>query len=607
MTRLTLAALAVALLLAACSDEVPAPATPTTTPTQGTALSRVSLGQIAIVREGNLWLVDLDSGQETLLEEAGVAHTPKFSSDGRFIAYAEGSFAGGAGAGLFVVASDGSGQPQPVDRPVAFWEWSPVERILAYQLAADNSVWTYNASNGDKAQIIVPHQRRTPFAWSPDGRYLAYGVAEYTAGDQLVIGPSSVDVYDFETGTTRQLITGNDGAIPHVLSWSPERSRLAYWLSNISASINADGAELWWADLKGGATGLVGTTLMYNEAVAWKQTGETSVMAVSQGGGREVWTGKDLRLVRPDPPFPAQPLDVRVAAPGFSEVEPSWQPRGTSLAFVRIPEPKDAGASHVASLQKARIWTVRDDGTGEAQLTDDAAYSDRLPRFSSDGRQVLFLRQLTADWSEEAVAAALWIMDADGSNARQVADLGLVGWFGYCGRIDPEALLDWYHPDPTQGTARSCAPTAAGAFAEAQAALSFDVYCPSFLPAGLTLERSSYGPAKGSLGATPAGSDGLVVEFVDPATGSELNFYEGYLGNDLFPNWRQYPPPSPGPGKFGPAVGELYPEFEAGDLGLQPAVIIVWDLEGSTYVITARGLTTDILQQVGASMRPLRP
>ncbi len=450
--------IAVALLLAlaaACGGDGGAPASspsPTQTPAPTPSPRRSaqpSLGKVAFAREGHLWLKDLNLGQETALVQSGVAHSPKFSYDGAYIAYGRDPIEGGAGADLFVLSSEHGGKPHVVGGPAAYWGWSPTRPLLAYQLATDGSVWEYDALTGEKKQLLAPHQRRTGLVWSPDGRFIAYGVADFSPADASVPNSSSVNVYDLETGDEGQVVIAQDGSVPVVHSWSPEGSNIIYWSTNVSDSINADGAELRWAALKGDSKGSLGLALIYREAIASKQTGESYLLAFSDGGWREIWVGKDLRITRPYTPFPIQPFDTVVAAPGFSEIEPSWQPDGDKLAFVRIPEPDGSAASAEDVLEGARIRTVRDDGTSEVQLTHDAEYSDRLPAFSADGSHILFLRLRPTDIDSEGFAAGqLWVMGADGSDKRTLVNLGRVPWLGYYGRIDEGLIFDWYSPAP---------------------------------------------------------------------------------------------------------------------------------------------------------------
>src|SRR5438132_12258740 len=104
----------------------------------------------------------------------------------------------------------------------------------------------------------------------------------------------------------------------------------------------------------------------------------------------------------------------------------------------------------------------------------------------------------------------------------------------------------------------------------------------------MTIDRSTYGPdGKFPGGVTPpVGAASLFAKFRNPATDATLTFDEGSLGIDLFPEWRQYPPPSPLALMYGSEPAQFYREYQAGDLGTQPAVILA-ERDGCTYLIMA--------------------
>ncbi len=157
----------------------------------------ISLGKIAHTRDGDLWVVDLDTGEERLLLESSVMHgegsaihSPKWSPDGKWIAYGGDRKGGGPFFQLEVIAVTGSAELSSVggpivDGPVAFWEWSPTANVLAYQMANDNSIGIWEPGV-QRTQLLGPDSQRGRFVWSPDGRRLASAGASsgrQTAGD----------------------------------------------------------------------------------------------------------------------------------------------------------------------------------------------------------------------------------------------------------------------------------------------------------------------------------------------------------------------------------------------------------------------------------------
>src|SRR5262249_38269468 len=94
-------------------------------------------------------------------------------------------------------------------------------------------------------------------------------------------------------------------------------------------------------------------------------------------------------------------------------IDPS--PDGKAIAF---------GAARGGS---SRIWRLDPPGHPTA-LTGDPAFSDGDPTWSPDGRQIAFMR-VAGGASEAAFAApvggtSMWLMNADGSSPRRIAEAG---------------------------------------------------------------------------------------------------------------------------------------------------------------------------------------
>ena len=92
--------------------------------------------------------------------------------------------------------------------------------------------------------------------------------------------------------------------------------------------------------------------------------------------------------------------------------DPDWQPGGGQIAF------------QVKGAAQWEIYVVNPDGTGMTALTRpvttlvDELPSNVAPAYSPDGQHIVFLSNRGADNS--AGAWRLWVMDADGSNQRQL-------------------------------------------------------------------------------------------------------------------------------------------------------------------------------------------
>ena len=136
------------------------------------------------VTEGSgtdIWLYDPQRDTMTRLTFTGNANTPLWNPDGRYIAFRE------TGGGMYVIRSDGSGQPQPLTQSTNIqipWSFAPDGKRLAFyetDSKASFDLWTVPLEIDDaglragKPEVFLqtPADERTP-SFSPDGRLLAY-------------------------------------------------------------------------------------------------------------------------------------------------------------------------------------------------------------------------------------------------------------------------------------------------------------------------------------------------------------------------------------------------------------------------------------------------
>ena len=94
--------------------------------------------------------------------------------------------------------------------------------------------------------------------------------------------------------------------------------------------------------------------------------------------------------------------------PDKFDVEPEFSPDGRRIVFARL--------RFAAGIQKAAIFTVRADGTGERRITSFTIGLEH-PRWSPDGRRIIFDIELE-DPSDPA--GGIWQVGANGRSLRQV-------------------------------------------------------------------------------------------------------------------------------------------------------------------------------------------
>jgi Tol biopolymer transport system component len=109
----------------------------------------------------------------------------------------------------------------------------------------------------------------------------------------------------------------------------------------------------------------------------------------------------------------AEGSDLRVitSGPGIHEI-PSWSPSGRRIVFdfSAEPDPNTPGF-------ETRLWTMRADGSKAGPLPMDQPGFDNEPRYSPNGRWIVFSRLRNTDTGQEA---ALYIVGAKGGEVRQL-------------------------------------------------------------------------------------------------------------------------------------------------------------------------------------------
>jgi len=304
-------------------------------------------------------------------------------------------------------------------------------------------------ADGSGAVLLRPGSARLP-RWSPDGSQVAF--IEYVGW------PLGVQLRVMDADGTDDHVVASDPDWQNIwLSrqpWSPDGSRLTWGPSPNPARPPEDFREgdVYTASAAGGDVRRITTDGRPKSPPVWSPTAQRLLYSeLVLGSPICSW---ELFSARDDS---SQPVQI-TGTPGCSRnMQPSWSPSGSSIAFVRTTDsdsaiyvihPDGTELHRVAEVYGAsagepawspdgfriaytnaehrnsryggqEVFVVNADGSGERQLTELApsAGSDTAPTWSPDGDQIAFKRQF-------AVSQPLWTMNPDGTCE---GDLGVPG------------------------------------------------------------------------------------------------------------------------------------------------------------------------------------
>jgi TolB protein len=167
-------------------------------------------------------------------------------------------------------------------------------------------------------------------------------------------------------------------------SWSPDGSKIAFYVSPTIHIVNADG--------------LGDHAVVDGEDPSWSPDGSKIAFQypnLSGPGDLDIWT-----------------IDLTTGAvadvtnrPGGTEAHPDWSPDGTTIAF----------EGHPVGGGPARVYLVDADGGTSAPIGPDLESFDLRPAWSPDGSRIAFARLIDGNYD-------IYTMSADGSDVQQVTN-----------------------------------------------------------------------------------------------------------------------------------------------------------------------------------------
>ena len=329
------------------------------------------------------------SGMDISASFSPDASTIAYSSDsnGKFELYLKQLTPGGR---IVQLTDDGNVNLQPA--------WSPNGRSIAFHSLRPGGIWVVPALGGAPRQLTTFGS--SP-AWSPDGSQILFqsaGLRDLSATADVSIANSTLWIVSLADGSTRQITQANRPAGAHNSpAWSPDGKSIAFtvsdfgndaglWTMQIDGSLLrrlAPGGALFNPVYSRDSRSIYLGGLRFNDFAIWKIPATGSESELRAGAEKIVST------------FPSIPRYLAIS------------PDGHSLAYSDV---RTLSELHAASLSpqtgEAMDWPV--------SLTEDTRFRKVLPRFSPDGKRILF------GVGSASFENGVWVMDADGKNATQI-------------------------------------------------------------------------------------------------------------------------------------------------------------------------------------------
>ncbi len=344
----------------------------------------------------------------------GLDIDPSLSPDGSLLAYSsdqDGNFEiyvkplapGGREVQL---TSDGAENFQPA--------WSPDGKQIAYYSRKRGGIWLIPALGGSP-RLLSDFGSRP--AWSPDGTMIAFQSVETADLGQTAfpaMPPSTIWTVTVQGGAPTQLTHPGDPAGGHGAPvWSPDGKRIAF------STTNTGFGEIWSVAANGG----VPLRMLGNGAVGPVYAPNGRALYFTQGWGA-TWTLMRVALSPSGAVAGAPQMIQNTGQVLYAHLQ--FSANGKFAAFCEL------SASN--NLQSVRISPATGEAIGAPEpLTHDTNGRKTGPLFSPDGKTIAYaVLQEGGHWN-------VWLMDADGKNARPAGaaqDTPLFqGWFPDSRRI----------------------------------------------------------------------------------------------------------------------------------------------------------------------------
>jgi len=395
-------------------------------------------GALAFSWDGNLYVLDGDAGTLRRVADArqgGRVWDYAWSSDGQWLAYLRVSHPENWDGALWIARRDGTdahavqGLPGPISPDGFAWSPGPTgapDGLAVHPISAPD-LWLVQ-TDGSARRIATASEPVESFAWSPDGKIIAYVAGKAPNGH--AVPTDTLYTVDVASGVATPRFTASRYTAIVIAGWLPDSRGVLFWLDpDHSASLLADGAPLESLALGSTTPTPLVDTLARRDWLSWSPDGRH--LALIQGTGRDLWWNKALAICD----VPAGRCLPLSQPPDAVTVDPAWSPDGTHLAFVRAAASKSYvgnDGSFDTWLHTRTLWIANADGSN-AHAVPTAGPAVESPSWSRAGKRLLYLTSdgvYLLDPRQSISVRVVGPVDGASRYVGQPSRFGLPAWHG---------------------------------------------------------------------------------------------------------------------------------------------------------------------------------
>ena len=368
--------------------------------------------QVAFIRNHNLW-IKID-GNEKQITKGEYITKPKWSHDGKWIAYAKGEEQNQLE--LYRVA-DGK-KVVPSQTEATNYQWSPAENIIAFEFTS-----TLNTFDAEKKNATFENVSSGvgDYAWYPDGKkFLVSSEAQLLptgwTGAQLYEVQKDAGMNPNKMKHLYTLPSMQEDFLAYIASdfkWSPNQKWIAF-LAVPTASWSADSNTLCLLKADGSYFEKVDQMLLNSQWIQWSPS--KNILAYIEGSGRFALENKHLKIKE----LPALQQE-KFTPKGYVDWDFTWQDNEL-ITLSRAKEMEWSNEEEKRSLPS--LYQVNIQSNRQRQITTPSKkYGDYNPLYIKSENQLTWMRS-------DRKKADMWLANGDGSKAKKwIENIDVPQWY----------------------------------------------------------------------------------------------------------------------------------------------------------------------------------